>query len=75
MNWNLVPAAAEGFTGVTTIDCNTLSATATVVLPLTPLEVAVIVVVPAFCAVTNPDALIVATLAGAEVHVTVAVKS
>lgn len=62
-------------TGVTIRLCSTLFATVTFVVPFTPLKVAVIVVVPALSALTIPDGSTLATLAGAEVHVTVEVRS
>lgn len=43
-----------GFTGVTTIDCRTRSATVTVVAPFNPPNVALMVEVPALRAVIPP---------------------
>jgi hypothetical protein len=59
----------------TAIDESTAGPTVSVAVPLTVPEVAVITAVPGAFDVTSPDALIVATLALPELHVTDAVMS
>jgi len=61
--------------GDTAIDDSTAGPTVSVAVPLTVPDVAVITAVPGAFDVTSPDALIVATLALPELHVTDAVMS
>lgn len=65
----------EGFTGVTTIDCSVRLAAVTVVEPLTPLKVAVIVDEPGLCAVTTPEVLTEAMPPALEDQVAAEVRS
>jgi hypothetical protein len=72
VNCSVVPAAIDGFAGVTVIEFNTTTAALTVkvVEPVTVPKVALISDDPAFRDVANPPLLIVATVRSAEVHVT-----
>src|SRR5579871_4497097 len=63
-----------GFAGVTVIDCKVAAVTVNVVDPLTPPELALIVLVPMPAPVANPPAAIVATDTVADVHVTEPVR-
>ena len=69
----MLPAATDGFAGVTAIDCSVAAVTVSVVLPLTAPRVAEIDDVPAFSAEARPVALIVAFAIVPEAHVTLAV--
>lgn len=60
--------ATEGLAGVTAIEVS-VTATASVVVPLTAPDVAVIVVLPAATPVASPVLLIVATAVTDELHV------
>jgi hypothetical protein len=64
-----------GSAGVTTIDCRTRLAEVTVVEPLTPATVAVIVAGPGFSALTTPEALTETRPLALEVQVAVEVRS
>jgi hypothetical protein len=70
-----VPSGTEAFAGVTAIDSNTGAVTVNVVEPLTPVTVAVIVVIPAAEPVANPPTGFSATVVFDDVHVAVAVRS
>ena len=71
LNCNVNPAATVGVLGDTAKDSRFGGATVNVSVPDTLVIVAVIVLVPAATAVTNPDAEIVALLVSLDVHVTV----
>jgi hypothetical protein len=58
----------DGFAGVTVMDCSGAVCTVTVVVPVTPPEVAVIVAVPAAMPLANPEELIVAVADEEENH-------
>ena len=75
MNCSVVPAAVEGFAGVTAIDTSAGAVTARVVVPCTPLKAAVIVVPPTLNPVACPAVLMVATPGAAEIQVAEEVKS
>ena len=67
--------AMLGFVGVTAIDTSVAAVTVSVaVLLVTPLEVAVIAVVPIATALARPDALMFATPGVAEFHAAVPVR-
>ena len=55
------PFASDGFAGVTAIDCSTAAVTVSVVEPVTPPNIALIVLIPGATAVANPPLVIVAT--------------
>jgi hypothetical protein len=77
MNCCVIPAAMLAVAGVTAIAVKVFTGTVTVMataLLVTPPEVAVMFVDPAAMPVANPEALIVATEAVPEVHVTVEVR-
>lgn len=57
----MAPSAIDGFTGLTVIDTSTAGPTVNVVLPVTPPEVALIVVLPCWRAAASPPPVIVAT--------------
>jgi hypothetical protein len=69
-----VPSGTEAFAGVTAIESSTGAVTVNVVVPVTPLTVAVIVVVPCFKAVANPPAAIVANVVFDEAQAAVEVR-
>ena len=75
VNCCVLPAATDGFAGVTAIDTRVAFVTVNVVEPTTLPLVAVIVEVPAFTAVARPAAFIVATVVVPDAHVTLAVRS
>jgi len=64
-----------GAAGVTTIDCRTRLAEVTVVEPLTPATVAVIVAEPGFSALTKPEALTESRPLALEAQVALEVRS
>ena len=74
VNCCVVPFAMDGFAGVTAIDCSTAAVTVSTVEPVTPLSVALMVLVPLLTPVARPPALMVATEVVAEAHVTWAVR-
>lgn len=75
VNCSEVPFAIERLGAVTAIDKSVAAVTVKFADPLTAPEVALILLVPAPAAVTNPPAVIVATLAVCELQVTEAVRS
>ena len=72
------PAATDGFVGVTCIDTSVAAVTVSVVEPVTPASVALIVVVPTFSAVARPCEPaafeIVAIVTTDDAHVTCVVR-
>jgi hypothetical protein len=70
----MLPAAIDGFIGVTEIEARTAEVTVSVVMPLTDPSVAVIVAAPVITPEAKPPELIVAT-GDDEFHVTKEVKS
>src|SRR5271167_5013755 len=74
VNCCVLPAATDGFTGVTAMDTSVAAVTVSVVLPTTLPLVAEIVVLPAFSADANPPLLIVAVTVLDDAHVTLAVR-
>ena len=74
MNCCVLPAATDGFTGVTAMDTNVAAVTVSVVLPTMPPLVAEIVLVPAFSADARPALVIVAVVSVPDAHVTLPVK-
>jgi hypothetical protein len=66
-----VPNTTETLEGLTEIETNAGGVTVRVVLPVTPFEFAVIVVVPVVKLVASPAALIVATVVFEEVQLVV----
>jgi hypothetical protein len=74
VNCCVLPAATDGFAGVTAIDTRVAFVTVSVVDPTTAPLVALIVDVPAFTAVARPAALIVATVVVPDAHVTLPVR-
>ena len=64
----------DGFAGVTAMDCNVAAVTVSTVEPVTPPELALIVLVPTPAPVANPPATMVATELGDDVHVTEPVR-
>lgn len=75
VNCCVLPAAIEGFAGVTAIEARTGEITVSVVVPCTVPETAVIVVLPVMTPLASPAELIVATVGADELHVADAVKS
>ena len=77
-NCSEAPTLIVGFAGPTAIECRVAFVTVRVVVPLSPLNTAVIVVVPGATPVTTPllsfVLLIVATDGEDEVHVTAEVR-
>jgi hypothetical protein len=69
VNCCVLPAAIEGFAGVTAIEARTGEVTVSVVVPCTVPETAVIVVLPTIKPLASPAELIVATLGADEIHV------
>ena len=74
MNCCWFPGARTVTTGVTAMEANAGGPTVRVVPPLTAPDVAVMVVVPVVTLLASPPALIVATPALAELHVTELVR-
>jgi hypothetical protein len=74
VNCCVLPAATDGFTGVTAIDTNVALVTVSVVLPEMAPLVAEIVVLPAFSADAKPALLIVAVVVLDDAHVALAVR-
>jgi hypothetical protein len=74
VNCCVLPAATDGFTGVTAIDTSVAAVTVSVVLPEMAPLVALIVVLPAFRADAKPALLIVAVVVLEAAHVTLAVR-
>ena len=70
----MLPAATDGFAGVTAIETSVAAVTVRVVEPGTLPNVALIVVVPAFTVVAKPVVLIVAAAVLEEAQVTLAVR-
>ncbi len=75
VNCCVSPLATLGFAGVTAIETSTAGRTVSVVLPVTPPNVAETVVVPAACVVARPPAAIVAVNMSVDAQVAVAVRS
>ena len=75
MKYCFVPAAVDGFTGVTSMVTSVAGVTVSVVDPDMPPDVAVIVVEPAATEIANPILLIVATAGMAELQVAAVVRS
>ena len=75
VNCCAVPAATEAFDGVTAIDNNAGGMIVSVVEPVIPFEVTVMLEVPLVTAVAKPPATIVATAGTVEIHVEVPVRS
>jgi hypothetical protein len=73
VNCCVLPAATDGFTGVTAIDTSVAAVTVSVVLPTIAPLVALMVVLPDLIADAKPAALIVAVVVIEEAHVTLAV--
>ena len=73
VNCCVVPFGMDGLAGVTAIDCSVAAVTVSTVEPVTPLSVALMVLVPVFTPVARPPAVMVATEVVAEAHVTCAV--
>ena len=69
----MLPAAIDGFAGVTAIDCSVAAVTVSVVLPEMAPRVADIEDVPAFSAEAKPALVMVAVAGVPEAHVTLAV--
>jgi len=74
VNCCVAPLAIDGLAGVTAIDCSAAPVTVNVVDPVTPFNVAEIVLVPVATPVAKPAALIVATDVVPEAHVTEPVR-
>ncbi len=74
VNCCVSPAATDGLTGVTAIDCSMAAVTVSVVVPLMAPDVAVTVVVPTATPVARPLVLIVAVEVADELHVAVPVR-
>ena len=70
----MLPAATDGFAGVTAIDTSVAAVTVRVVEPTMLPEVAEIVEVPIFTVVASPVALMVAAEVLEEAQVTLAVR-
>jgi hypothetical protein len=75
VNCCVLPWAIDGLAGPTEIDTNTAAPIVRVVLPVTPVEVALIWEVPWATPVATPPAVMVATAVFDESHVAVLVKS
>src|SRR5213593_716693 len=74
LNCFVAPLAIVGFTGVTAIDTSAAGPTVKLALPVTPTQVALIWEVPWAIPVARPTALIIATAAFEETHVTELVR-
>jgi len=74
VNCCVPPFGTDGFAGVTAIDTRVAGVTVSVVLPLTPPELAWMVVEPVPAAVAKPAVLIVATVTEEELQVAVLVR-
>ena len=74
MNCCVVPLGIDRFAGVTAIETRTAGPTVKVVLAVTPAELALIWEVPWAIPVARPTALIIATAAFEETHVTELVR-
>ena len=74
VNCWVLPAATDGFAGVTAIETSVAAVTVRVVEPTTLPEVAEIVVEPIFSVVARPVAFIVAAAVLEEAQVTLAVR-
>ena len=74
MNCCVLPAATDGFAGVTAMDTSVAAVTVSVVLPTMLPLVAEIVLVPAFSADARPAPVIVAVVSVPDAHVTLPVK-
>ena len=75
MNCCVAPLVIDGFAGVTAIDCSVAAVTVnTTAGEVTPLKLAVMLLVPTATPVAKPPAAIVATPAVADAHVTEAVS-
>ena len=70
VNCCVLPKAIDGLAGVTVIETSAGGVTVSVVEPLTPPEVAVMVVLPVATVLAKPAAVMVATLVADELHVT-----
>ena len=70
----VVPLGIDGFAGVTAIDTRTAGPTARVVLPVTPLELALISEVLCATPVARPLEVIVATLGFDDTQLTALVR-
>src|SRR6266478_2112692 len=70
VNCFVVPTAILEFAGITAIETSVAALTVREALPVTPPELAVIVVLPVPTAVAKPEELTEATLAADEDHVT-----
>ena len=70
----MLPAATDGFAGVTAIDCSVAAVIVRTVLPVIAPRVAEMVEVPVFNAEASPVALMAAFAVVPEAHVTCAVK-
>jgi hypothetical protein len=75
VNCWFVPAARDGFAGVTVIEVSAAAVTVTVVDPVIDPELAETVVEPVATAVANPLVEILATAGADEFHVAVPVRS
>ncbi len=75
VNCSVSPLATLGLAGVTAIETSAAGRTVSVVLPVTPLDVAEMVVVPAARVVARPPAAIVAVTVSVDAQVAVAVRS
>jgi hypothetical protein len=74
VNCCVVPLAMDGLAGETAMDCNVAGVTVNTVEPVMPLDVALMVEVPAPSALANPPAVMVATEVVAELHVALPVR-
>ena len=70
VNCCVVPLAIDGFAGVTAMDTSAAGPMVSVVLPVTPLSVALNCEVPCATPVARPAALMVATAVFDDAHVT-----
>jgi hypothetical protein len=75
VNCSVIPAAIVGAAGVTAIAVTVFAVTVSPAVPLTPLTVAVTVLMPGVMAVARPEALTVATAVFELVHVAVLVTT
>jgi hypothetical protein len=74
VNCCVLPAATDGFAGVTAMDTSVAAVTVSVVLPTMLPLVAEIVLVPAFSADARPAPVIVAVVSVPDAHVTLPVR-
>jgi hypothetical protein len=74
VNCRVSPLGTDGMAGVTAMDCSVAAVTVMTVEPVTPLRVALMVLVPLFTAVARPPGVMVAALVVAEAQVTVLVR-